>query len=141
MLWEKAEKDSDTNFFNPPVSNFHKQSLLSKSVVSTYRVMSRNKIIPYRRDLKVKARRLRNESTYSEILLWQEIKNKQLGYQFHRQVPLLDYIVDFYCHELHLAIEVDGNCHESDLAKGMMLNDNPDWRNAESDFYALMTIG
>ena len=79
--------------------------------------MSRNKIIPYRKDLKSRARRLRNESTYSEILLWQEIKNKQLGYQFHRQVPLLDYIVDFYCHELQLAIEVDGKCHESDSAK------------------------
>ena len=79
--------------------------------------MSRNKIIPYRSDLKAKARRLRKESTYSEILLWQEIKNRQLGYQFHRQVPLLDYIVDFYCHELQLVIEVDGKCHESDLAK------------------------
>ena len=68
-------------------------------------------------DLKSKARRLRKNSTYSEILLWQEIKNRQLGYQFHRQVPLLDYIVDFYCHELRLAIEVDGKCHESNLAK------------------------
>jgi very-short-patch-repair endonuclease len=44
-------------------------------------------------------------------------KNKQLGYQFHRQVPLFDYIVDFSCHELHLAVEVDGKCHESDSAK------------------------
>ena len=79
--------------------------------------MSRNKIIPYRKDLKLKARSLRNESTYSEILLWQEIKNKQLGYQFHRQVPLLDYIVDFYCNELHLAVEVDGKCQESDSAR------------------------
>ena len=79
--------------------------------------MSRNKIIPYRKDLKSKARRLRKNSTYSEILLWQEIKKRQLGYQFHRQVPLLDYIVDFYCHELRLAIEVDGKCHESDSAK------------------------
>jgi len=78
--------------------------------------MSRNKIIPYQMDLKSKARRLRKNSTYSEILLWQEIKNRQLGYQFHRQVPLLDYIVDFYCHELRLAIEVDGKCHESDSA-------------------------
>ena len=79
--------------------------------------MSRNKIIPYRSDLKVRARRLRKESTYSEILLWQEIKNRQLGYQFHRQVPLLEYIVDFYCHELQLAIEVDGKCHDSNSAK------------------------
>ena len=32
--------------------------------------------------------------------------------EFHRQVPLLEYIVDFYCHELMLAIEVDGESHE-----------------------------
>ena len=75
--------------------------------------MSPNPIIPYRSDLKEKARRLRKESTLSEILLWCEIKNKQIqGVQFHRQVPVLDYILDFYCHELRLAIEVDGDSHE-----------------------------
>jgi len=36
-----------------------------------------------------------------------------MGYQFHRQVPMLDYIVDFYCHELMLAIEIDGDSHDS----------------------------
>ena len=40
-----------------------------------------------------------------------------MGYQFHRQVPILDYIVDFYCHELMLVIEVDGISHESAQAK------------------------
>ena len=72
----------------------------------------RNNIIPYRKDLKEKARMLRKNSTLSEVLLWQEISQRQLGVQFHRQVPLLDYIVDFYCHELKLAIEVNGNTHE-----------------------------
>jgi very-short-patch-repair endonuclease len=73
----------------------------------------KNKIIPYRKDLKEKARELRKQSTLAEILLWQQIQNRQfLGYQFHRQVPMLNYIVDFYCHELLLAIEVDGNTHE-----------------------------
>ncbi|RDV14850.1 endonuclease domain-containing protein [Pontibacter diazotrophicus] len=76
--------------------------------------MRRNKIIPYRQDLKLKARELRKNSTLSEVLLWQEIKDKKLlGFQFHRQVPLLDYIVDFYCHELQLAIEIDGDSHEN----------------------------
>lgn len=51
--------------------------------------------------------------TLSEVLLWQEIRKKQLlGYQFHRQVPMLDCILDFYCHELKLAIEVDGASHD-----------------------------
>ncbi|MEQ9404496.1 MAG: DUF559 domain-containing protein [Cyclobacteriaceae bacterium] len=72
----------------------------------------KNPIIPYRKDLKEKARALRKDSTLSEVLLWQEIRKKQLGVQFHRQVPLLDFIVDFYCHELKLAIEVNGDTHE-----------------------------
>jgi very-short-patch-repair endonuclease len=85
--------------------------------------MARNKLIPYRTDLKDKARKLRNESTYSEVLLWLEIKNRQLmGYQFHRQVPMLDYIVDFYRHELMLVIEVDGDCHASEEAKSYDLD-------------------
>jgi very-short-patch-repair endonuclease len=40
------------------------------------------------------------------------IKNKTLGYEFHRQVPIDEFIVDFYCHELSLAIEVDGSTHD-----------------------------
>ena len=72
----------------------------------------RNKIIPYRHDLRAKARELKKHGTMCEALLWNEIKNKQLDFQFHRQVPMLDYIVDFYCHELRLAIEVDGRTHE-----------------------------
>ena len=72
----------------------------------------RNKIIPYNPKLKEYARYLRNNSTLSEVLLWQKIKNKAFEVQFHRQVPLLDYIVDFYCHELMLAIEIDGNSHD-----------------------------
>ena len=72
----------------------------------------RNKIIPYRPDLRAKARELRKHGTMAEALLWNELKNKQLDFQFHRQVPMLDYIVDFFCHELALAIEIDGITHE-----------------------------
>jgi very-short-patch-repair endonuclease len=71
----------------------------------------KNKIIPYNPKLKEFARELRKNSTLSEVLLWQKIKNKALGVQFHRQVPMLEYIVDFYCHELMLAIEIDGDSH------------------------------
>ena len=70
-----------------------------------------NKIIPYNPKLKEYAKELRKNSTLSEVLLWQQIKNKALGVQFHRQVPMLEYIVDFYCHELMLAIEIDGDSH------------------------------
>ncbi|MFT5667173.1 MAG: very-short-patch-repair endonuclease [Vicingaceae bacterium] len=73
----------------------------------------RRKIIPYNRNLKLLARERRNNSTKSEIKLWQMLKGKQLmGFDFHRQKPLLDYIVDFYCYELNLVIELDGYSHQ-----------------------------
>ena len=74
--------------------------------------MKRNKLIKYNPGLRTKARELRNNSTFSEILLWIKIKGKSLGYEFHRQVPIDEYIVDFYCHELNLAIEIDGSSHD-----------------------------
>ena len=72
----------------------------------------RNTIIPYDPWLKEYARKLRKNSTLSEIILWKHIKSKVWGVEFHRQVPILHYIVDFYCHELRLAIEIDGNSHD-----------------------------
>ncbi len=58
------------------------------------------------------SRNLRNDSTLSEVLLWNEIKaGKMMGYKFNRQKPLLNYIVDFYCRKLSLVIEVDGVSH------------------------------
>ncbi len=49
--------------------------------------------------------------TMGEIALWRELKNKKLGVRFSRQIPIDNYIVDFYCKELQLAIEVDGSVH------------------------------
>ena len=75
--------------------------------------MKRRKIIPYNPKLKEFARQLRNNSTKSEIFLWKHLKGKQMmGYDFHRQKPLDNYIVDFFCHELMLAIELDGYTHQ-----------------------------
>ncbi|MBW4889670.1 DUF559 domain-containing protein [Mucilaginibacter sp. HMF5004] len=72
----------------------------------------KRKIIPYNSKLKQLARSLRNDSTLGEILLWKELNNKQFYSQdFHRQKPLLNYIVDFYCYELNLVIEIDGMYH------------------------------
>jgi very-short-patch-repair endonuclease len=69
-------------------------------------------IIKYNPRLKSFARDLRNKSTLSEVLLWNHLKGKKmLGYAFTRQKPLGDYIVDFYCHRLRLAIEIDGGSH------------------------------
>ena len=71
----------------------------------------KNSIIKYNPKLKLLARKLRNNSTKSEIYLWNRIKGKQLGVRFIRQKPIDNYIVDFYCKELMLAIEIDGYSH------------------------------
>jgi very-short-patch-repair endonuclease len=76
--------------------------------------MTKNKIIPYNPNLKILAHEFRKEMTLSEVLLWQDIRKKRFGVEFHRQVPIDEYIVDFYCHELMLAIEIDGSSHISD---------------------------
>ncbi len=70
-----------------------------------------NKVLPYNPALKELAKSLRKQGVLSEVLLWKKIKNKTLGFEFHRQIPIDNYIVDFYCHELMLAIEIDGNSH------------------------------
>ncbi len=73
-----------------------------------------NKILPYNPKLKSLARELSKNSTLGEVLLWKEIQKKKLGVEFHRQILIKNYIVDFFCHELLLAIEVDGNSHDSE---------------------------
>lgn len=79
--------------------------------------LMKRKIIPYNPKLKVLAKRLRENMTLSEILLWNELKQKKiLGYDFNRQRPIDNYIVDFYCKDLQLAIEIDGISHDSEEA-------------------------
>nr|WP_315145692.1 endonuclease domain-containing protein [uncultured Flavobacterium sp.] len=75
--------------------------------------MAKRKIIPYNPKLKEYARKLRNDSTKTEIFLWLKLKGKQMyGYDFHRQKPIDNYILDFFCYELMLGIEVDGYSHQ-----------------------------
>lgn len=72
----------------------------------------RRRIIPYNPKLKEKAKELRKNMTLSEIALWNELKRKQVkGYDFDRQRPIGNFIVDFYCKDLMLAIEIDGESH------------------------------
>jgi very-short-patch-repair endonuclease len=78
--------------------------------------LSTQNIISYNPKLKELAKHLRKNSTLSEVLLWQQIKGKQMmGYSFHRQKPIQEYIVDFFCHELMLAIEIDGITHNEKI--------------------------
>ena len=72
----------------------------------------KRKIIPYNPKSKELAKQLRQNMTFSEVKLWNELKNGQMmGYDFDRQRPIGNYIVDFFCKDLQLAIEVDGITH------------------------------
>jgi very-short-patch-repair endonuclease len=67
----------------------------------------------YNKKLKPIARQLRKNSTKSEANLWLKVlkARKLKGYQFLRQRPIGNYIVDFFCKELKLIIELDGITH------------------------------
>ena len=70
-------------------------------------------IIHYNPKLKALAAQLRSRGTKSEILLWNQLKGGQLnGLRFIRQKPIGDFIVDFYCKEVGLVIELDGLSHQ-----------------------------
>jgi len=61
--------------------------------------------------------RLRANMPKPEEVLWQRIRRKQLGVKFRRQHGIGRYIVDFYCPELNLVIEIDGDSHFSTEGK------------------------
>ena len=64
--------------------------------------------------LKPIARELRNNQTEAEKKFWEIVRNRKINnLKFLRQKVILEYVVDFYCHELRLAIEIDGKIHES----------------------------
>jgi len=76
-------------------------------------------------------RNLRQHPTPAEEILWQNLRNRQLnGYKFRRQHPVAGFILDFYCPQRRLAIEVDGEIHkdketkEYDLERTRILAEN-----------------
>ena len=60
-----------------------------------------------------RARQMRHEDTFAEKLAWVLLRDRRMfGLKFRRQVPIDRFIVDFYCHELRLIIELDGDVHD-----------------------------
>src|SRR5690606_15242759 len=59
------------------------------------------------------ARKLRREMTLPEVLLWKELCGKKLGLKFRKQHPIPPYVVDFYCANARLIVEVDGFAHDN----------------------------
>jgi very-short-patch-repair endonuclease len=86
-------------------------------------------MLPRNKYLKYPARELRKDMTEAEKILWSKLRRKQLkGMQFYRQKVIGKYIVDFYCHQASLIVEVDGRQHytqagtESDESRDNYLN-------------------
>ncbi|RZS98919.1 endonuclease domain-containing protein [Aquimarina brevivitae] len=75
--------------------------------------MALQNILPYTTEARERAKTLRKNMTQSEKLFWDNVRKNQLGTKFYRQFPILDYVVDFYVKEIGLAIEIDGEYHNS----------------------------
>src|SRR5215216_1926174 len=82
-----------------------------------------------------RAQELRKRETPAETILWGHLKAKPFGYKFRRQHPYSIYILDFYCHALRLAIEVDGSIH---LAEDVKLNDERRQKHLEENGLTVM---
>jgi very-short-patch-repair endonuclease len=69
--------------------------------------------LPYNPNLKERAKKLRQAGNLSEVLFWNQVKNKQFkGFDFDRQKIVGNYIVDFYCSNCNVVIEIDGSSHD-----------------------------
>lgn len=63
------------------------------------------------------AKMLRNQPTDAERIPWMYLRSRPKAYKFRRQHPAGNFILDFYCHSLKLAIEADGTVHDNELVK------------------------
>jgi very-short-patch-repair endonuclease len=66
-----------------------------------------------RRELMHLARELRQRTTWAEARAWMVLRNRGcLGFKFRRQFPYRGFVLDFFCRELALDLEVDGDVHD-----------------------------
>jgi very-short-patch-repair endonuclease len=69
--------------------------------------------LPFNPNLKERAKELRQAGNLSEVLFWNQVKNKQFkGFDFDRQKIVGNYIVDFFCTNCKVVIEIDGSSHD-----------------------------
>ena len=66
---------------------------------------------------KRRARELRATMSLPERLLWGQLGRKQTGLKFRKQHPAGPYVLDFYCHEARLCVEIDGESHDFSAAR------------------------
>jgi len=68
-------------------------------------IFSASRMLYRRRDL-------RQKTTTAEDVFWEEVRGNKLGYKFKRQFSIDNYVIDFYCPDFKLAIEIDGGIHK-----------------------------
>jgi very-short-patch-repair endonuclease len=72
--------------------------------------------LPYNPELLSKARKLRQSGNLSEVLLWNQLKNRQFrGFDFDRQKVIGNYIVYFFCTNRSVVLEIDGSSHDNKI--------------------------
>ncbi|TSC56394.1 MAG: UDP-N-acetylmuramate dehydrogenase [Parcubacteria group bacterium Gr01-1014_18] len=113
--WVGATSNRATN---PPRSPFDKgeEDVVTPSLVKGrigVGFVARGLNLPYNQKLKILARENRKNSTPSESKMWNDVLRRRQckGHTFLRQKPMGRFILDFYCSELLLGIEIDGNYH------------------------------
>ena len=78
----------------------------------------------------VAARTLRKDMSLPEVMLWQQLRGRKTGLKFRRQHPIGPYVVDFYCSQASLVIEIDGEAHNRgeqpmrDISRDQFLKEN-----------------
>lgn len=109
-----------SGYYSPPLEGWSQTGVVHSSEnllnTNTNEQVKRNSYnyfeLPYNPKLKEKARELRQAGNLSEVLFWNQVKNKQFkGFDFDRQKIIGNYIVDFYCSNCQVVVEIDGSTH------------------------------
>ena len=96
-----------TGFNSPPQEGWSKTGVVKRNAKNYFS-------LPYNPKLKERARELRKAGNLPEVLFWQRVHKKKFkGYDFDRQKIIGNYIVDFFCTNSNVVIEIDGNSHDN----------------------------
>ncbi len=107
-----ADRRSDGVFADTPLEEGNNSPSLKGWQAKPDGVVKWNEL-PFNTKLKERAKELRKAGNLSEVLFWNQVKNKQfLGLDFDRQKIIGNYIVDFYCKNLGVVVEIDGVSHD-----------------------------
>lgn len=95
-----------SGFNSPPLEGWSQTGVVKRVSTNYFE-------LPFNPNLKQRARELRQAGNLSEVLFWNQVKNKQFKqYDFDRQKIIGNYIVDFYCSNCNVVIEIDGSSHD-----------------------------